>query len=79
MDSGHSFGQAYPRQSSIGHVYQTDTFQQPGGYQVAATLRFGVWYSVNAGPWRFLGTKAKSYALTYVVNQIQPEGVPASP
>jgi len=78
-DSGLSFGQAYPRQSSIGHIYQTDTYQQPGGYQVAATLRFGVWYSVNAGPWRLLGTKAKSYALSYSVNQIQPEGVPASP
>jgi hypothetical protein len=78
-DSGLSFGQAYPHQSSIGHVYQTDTYQEPGGYQVAATLRFGVWYSVNAGPWRFLGTKAKSYALSYAVNQIQPEGVPASP
>jgi hypothetical protein len=34
---------------------------------------------VNAGPWRFLGTKGKSYALSYAVNQIQPEGVPASP
>ena len=78
-DSGIGLGQAYPRQSSIGHVYQTDTYQQPGGYQVAATLRFGVWYSVNAGPWRFLGTKGKSYALSYAVNQIQPEGVPASP
>jgi hypothetical protein len=78
-DSGLGLGQAYPRQSSIGHVYQTDTYQQPGGYQVAATLRFGVWYSVNAGPWRFLGTKAKSYALSYAVNQIQPEGVSASP
>ena len=78
-DSGLGLGQAYPRQSSIGHVYQTDTYQQPGGYQVAATLRFGVWYSVNAGPWRFLGTKGKSYALSYAVNQIQPEGVPASP
>jgi hypothetical protein len=78
-DSGLGLGQPYPRQSSIGHVYQTDTYQQPGGYQVAATLRFGVWYSVNAGPWRFLGTKAKSYALSYAVNQIQPEGVPTSP
>ena len=78
-DSGLSLGQAYPRQSTISHVYQTDTYQQPGGYQAGATLRFGVWYSVNAGPWRFLGTKAKSYALLYAVNQIQPEGVPASP
>ncbi len=78
-DSGLNLGQAYPQQSSIGHVYQTDTYQQPSGYQVLATLRFGVWYSVNAGPWRFLGTKAKSYSLSYAVNQIQPEGVSATP
>ncbi len=78
-DSGLNLGQAYPQQSSIGHVYQTDTYQQTGGYQVLATLRFGVWYSVNAGPWRFLGTKAKSYSLSYAVNQIQPEGVPVTP
>ena len=79
LDSGPNLGQAYPRQSSVGHIYQTDTYQQPRGYQVSATLRFGVWYSVNGGPWRFLGTKANSYLLSYAVNQIQPEGVPASP
>lgn len=79
FDSGLSVGQAYPRQSTIGHVYQTDTYQHPGGYQVAATLRFGVWYSVNGGSWRFLGTKDKSYLLAYPVSQIQPEGVSASP
>jgi hypothetical protein len=78
-DAGLDLGQAYPRESAIRHVYQTDTFQLAGGYQVLATLRFGVWYSVNSGPWQFLGTKAKSYSLSYSVNQIQPEGVPANP
>jgi len=78
-DAGLDLGQAYPRESAIRHVYQTDTFQLAGGYQVLATLRFGVWYSVNSGPWQFLGTKAKSYSLSYTVNQIQPEGVPANP
>jgi len=78
-DSGLNLGQAYPSQSTVRHVYQTDSYQRSGGYQVLATLRFGVWYSVNAGPWRFLGTKAKSYSLSYVVNQIQPEGVPTTP
>lgn len=78
-DSGLNFGRAYPQQSSIVHIYQTDTYQQPGGYQVTATLRFAAWYSVNGGPWRFLGTKAKNYLLSYPVNQIQPEGVSASP
>ncbi len=78
-DSGLNLGQAYPSQSSIGHVYQTDTYLRPGGYQVLATLRFGVWYSVNSGPGRFLGSKEKSYAMSYVVNLIQPEGVPAKP
>jgi hypothetical protein len=78
-DAGLDLGQAYPRESAIRHVYQTDTFQLAGGYQVLATLRFGVWYSVNSGSWRFLGTKAKSFNLSYSVNQIQPEGVPANP
>jgi len=78
-DAGLDLGQAYPRESAIRHVYQTDTFQLAGGYQVLATLRFGVWYSVNSGSWRFLGTKAKSFSLSYSVNQIQPEGVPANP
>jgi hypothetical protein len=78
-DAGLDLGQAYPRESAIRHVYQTDTFQLAGGYQVLATLRFGVWYSVNSGAWRFLGTKAKSFSLSYSVNQIQPEGVPANP
>ena len=78
-DAGLDLGQAYPRESAIRHVYQTDTFQLAGGYQVLATLRFGIWYSVNSGSWRFLGTKAKSFSLSYSVNQIQPEGVPANP
>ncbi len=78
-DAGLDLGQAYPRESAIRHIYQTDTFQLAGGYQVLATLRFGVWYSVNSGPWRFLGTKAKNYSLSYSVNQIQPEGVAAKP
>jgi len=79
IDSGLNLGQAYPSQSVVRHVYQTDSYQRSAGYQVLATVRFGVWYSVNAGPWRFLGTKAKSYSLSYVVNQIQPEGVPTTP
>lgn len=79
MDSGLNLGGAYPQQSGIEHTYQTDTYQQPAGYEVGATLRYSVWYSVNAGSWRFLGTKAKSYLFSYPVNQIQPEGVSASP
>jgi len=79
IDSGLSLGQAYPGQSGIRHVYETDTYQRSGGYQVLAMLRFGVWYSVNAGPWLFLGTKANTYSLAYLVNQVQPEGVPTTP
>ncbi len=79
IDSGHDLGQPYPQRSTIRHVFQTDSYQRPNGYQVLATLRFGVWYSVNSSPWRFLGTKAKGYSLPYAVYQIQPEGVPAKP
>ena len=79
LDSGQSLGQAFPQPSNVRHVYQTDTYGRPGGYQAGATLRFGVWYSVNGGSWQFLGTKARSYGLRYVVNQIQPEGVSPTP
>jgi hypothetical protein len=79
IDTGLDLGQAYPSRSAVRHGYQTDSYRRPNGYAVLATLRFGVWYSVNSGPWRFLGTKAKSYHLPYLVNQIQPEGVPTKP
>jgi len=79
IDSGLDLGQAFPGRSAIRHVYQTDSYQRSNGYAVGASLRFGVWYSVNSGPSRFLGTKVKSYNLPYVVNQIQPEGVPSKP
>lgn len=78
-DTGVDLGQAYPSRSAVRHVYQTDSYRRPNGYAVLATLRFGVWYSVNSGPWRYLGTKAKSYHLPYLVYQIQPEGVPTKP
>jgi hypothetical protein len=79
LDSGKSLGQAFPQPSNVRHVYETDTYGLSSGYQAGATLRFGVWYSVNGGPWQFLGTKARSYSLSYVVNQIQPEGVSPTP
>jgi len=79
FDSGQNLGQAFPQPSSVRHVYETDTYGLASGYQAGATLRFGVWYSVNGGPWQFLGTKARSYGLSYVVNQIQPEGVSPTP
>jgi hypothetical protein len=78
-DSGVDLGQPYPARSSIRHTYQTDSYQRPEGYRVGATVRFGVWYAVNGGPWQFLGTKARTYSTPYRVHQIQPEGVPAKP
>ncbi len=79
QDSGVDLGRPYPARSSVRHTYQTDTYHRPEGYPVAATLRFGVWYTVSGGPWQFLGTKARTYRTAYRVNQIQPEGVPAQP
>jgi len=79
FDSGLEVGQAFPSRSGIRHVYQTDSYRRPNGYAVLANLRFGVWYSVNSGPWRYLGTKVRSYNRPYLVNQIQPEGVPSKP
>jgi len=68
-------GQAYPRQSDIQHLYQTDTYRVTNGYTVIAILRFLVTYSVNGGPWTTLGVKTRPISQQYVVYQLQPEAV----
>ena len=74
-DSGADLGQPFPAASGVQHVYQTDSRSLAGGYPVSAVLRFRVTYSVNGGPFTELGTKARPYTLTYVVNQLQPQAV----
>jgi hypothetical protein len=68
-------GQAYPAQSDIQHLYQTDTYHVSNGYAVAAILRYLVTYSVNGGPWRTLGVKTRPITQQYLVYQLQPEAV----
>jgi len=74
-DSGAELGQPYPAASDVRHVYRTDTYAMPNGYQVDAVLRFDVRYSINGGPWTELGVKAKAYTAPYQVNQLQPQAV----
>src|SRR5262249_9458758 len=50
VSSGTDLGRAFPAQSSIQHMYQTDTFGRPGGYSCVALVRYRVTYSVNGGP-----------------------------
>ena len=73
--SGTNLGQVFPAQSSIQHVYQTDTFGNPAGFKCTALVRFRVTYSVNGGSFADLGVKANPYSLSYQVNQLQPEAV----
>ena len=68
-------GQAYPAQSDIQHMYQTDSYGIANGYTVTAVMRFLVTYSVNGGPWLTLGVKTRPYSQPYRVYQIQPEAV----
>ncbi len=68
-------GQAYPAQSDIQHLYQTDTYRLSNGYAVVAILRFLVTYSVNGGPWKTLGVKTRPISQQYLVSQLQPEAV----
>ena len=68
-------GQAYPAQSNVQHLYQTDTYRLPNGYTVVAVLRYLVTYSVNGGPWRTLGVKTRPISQQYLVYQLQPEAV----
>jgi hypothetical protein len=75
VSSGADLGRAFPAQSSIQHMYQTDTFGRPGGYSVTALARYMVTYSVNGGPFSELGVKARPYSFAYQVNQLQPEAV----
>jgi hypothetical protein len=67
-------GQAYPAQSDVQHVYQTDTYRLSNGYTAAAVLRYLVTYSVNGGPWLTLGVKTKPYSQPYSVPG-QPEAI----
>jgi len=75
VSSGTDLGRAFPAQSSIQHVYETDTFGRPGGYSCVALVRYRVTYSVNGGPFAELGTKAQPYSTSYQVNQLQPQAV----
>jgi hypothetical protein len=75
VSSGTDLGRAYPAQSSIQHVYQTDTFGRPGGYSCNALVRYRVTYSLNGGPFAELGVKAQPYSVSYQVNQLQPQAV----
>ena len=75
FDSGSDLGQPYPAQSDVQHIYQTDTYGRPDGYQVSATLTFSVQYAVNGGAPVGLGTKSRVYSRSYSVNQLQPQAV----
>ena len=75
LSSGTNIGR--PSSGGIQHVYQTDTFGRPGGYTLSALLRYQVTYSVNGGPFNLLGVKARPFATTYQVNQLQPQAVSA--
>jgi len=68
-------GQAYPAQSDVQHLYQTDTYRLSSGYSVVAVLRYLVTYSVNGGPWMTLGVKTRPLSQQYLVYQLQPEAV----
>ncbi len=68
-------GQAYPAQSDIQHLYQTDTYRVSSGYAVVAVLRYLVTYSVNGGAWKTLGVKTRPISQQYLVYQLQPEAV----
>lgn len=71
-------GRAYPAQSDIQHVYQTDTYKLASGYTVSGILRYLVTYRVNGGAWQQLGIKTTAFSLQYFVYQLQPAAVPTT-
>jgi hypothetical protein len=75
FDSGSDLGRAYPAESSVQHLYDTDSSALPNGYTVSASIYYRVDYSVNGGPWTELGLKSRPFQRQYIVEQLQPEGV----
>jgi hypothetical protein len=74
-DSGGDLGRPYPAASTIQHVYETDTYGRPDGYEVTALVQYQVTYSVNGGPFQPLGSRSHGYSTSYQVEQLQPQGV----
>jgi hypothetical protein len=71
-------GRAYPAQSDVQHVYQTDTYGRSSGYTVSGIMRYLVTYRVNGGAWQRLGVKTKVFSQQYFVYQLQPQAVPTT-
>ncbi len=68
-------GRAFPTPSDIQHVYETDSAGLEQGYQLIASVRWRVTFSVNGGPFNDLGIKTRDYTRTYPVEQLQPQAV----
>jgi hypothetical protein len=68
-------GRAFPTPSDIQHVYQTDSIGLGQGYQLIASVRWRVSFSVNGGPFSDLGFKTRDYTRPYLVEQLQPQAV----
>jgi hypothetical protein len=73
--SSGDLGRAFPAQSTIQHVYQTDSFGLTSGYPITVSVRWNVSFSVNGGPFSDLGFKTMDYSRSYVVEQLQPQAV----
>jgi hypothetical protein len=68
-------GRAFPTPSDIQHVYQTDSAGLAQGYQLVASVRWRVTFSVNGGPFTDLGLKSRDFTRPYTVEQLQPQAV----
>lgn len=68
-------GRAFPTPSDIQHVYQTDSAGLAQGYQLVASVRWRVTFSVNGGPFTDLGFKTRDFTRSYPVEQLQPQAV----
>ncbi|TMC10387.1 MAG: hypothetical protein E6J41_08375 [Chloroflexi bacterium] len=68
-------GRAFPTPSDIQHVYETDSAGLRQGYQLIASVRWRVSFSVNGGPFSDLGLKTRDYLTSYLVRQLQPQAV----
>ena len=75
LHDGAGFGRAYPAQSSVTHVFESD---DRAGYEIHATVRYEVTYTAliggaELGPYPLGTVDLPAAPLTYPVQQAQPE------
>ncbi len=66
-----SRGLAFPRKSTIRHLYERSSLQAGGSYRVSLQITWDATYSENGGSWLPLEPITRTYTRSYAVRQLQ--------